>query len=128
MRHRKFELSLVFGQKYIYEGIWRGDEDRHLDWARRASLHGENVILVSKINKYDFLYIILLLKINVILSYIYAFFGKITKKKPERIKFVSSLQWPQYLFSKHRPSGPMLSISQNVRLSVGPCVRLCVHF
>ena len=25
-------------------------------------------------------------------------------------------------FSKHRPSGPMLSISRNVRLSVCPCV------
>ena len=24
--------------------------------------------------------------------------------------------------------GPMLSISRNVRLSLGPCVRLCVHF
>ena len=30
------------------------------------------------------------------------------------------------LFSKHRPSGPMLSISRNVRLSVRPCVRLSV--
>ena len=29
-------------------------------------------------------------------------------------------------FSKHRPSGPMLSISQNVRLCVCPSVRLCV--
>ena len=27
-------------------------------------------------------------------------------------------------FSNHRPSGPMLSISRNVRLSVCPCVRL----
>ena len=32
------------------------------------------------------------------------------------------------IFSNHRLSGPMLSISPNVRLSVGPCVRLCVHF
>ena len=31
-------------------------------------------------------------------------------------------------FSKHRPSGPMLSISRFVRLSVCPFVRLCVHF
>ena len=30
-------------------------------------------------------------------------------------------------FSKHRPSGPMLSISQNVRLSVRLCVRLSVY-
>ena len=30
------------------------------------------------------------------------------------------------IFSKHRPSGPMLSISPNVRLSVRPSVRLCV--
>ena len=30
-------------------------------------------------------------------------------------------------FSKHRPSGPMLSISLNVRLSVRLCVRLCVR-
>ena len=29
-------------------------------------------------------------------------------------------------FSKHRPSGPMLSISRNVRLSVCPSVRLSV--
>ena len=35
-------------------------------------------------------------------------------------------------FSKHRPSGPMLSMSRNVRLcvcpSVCPSVCLCVHF
>ena len=42
-RHRKFKLSLGFGQKYLYkEGIWRRDESRHLDVARRASLYGEN--------------------------------------------------------------------------------------
>ena len=29
-----------------------------------------------------------------------------------------------FVFSKHRPSGPMLSISRNVRLSVCPCVRV----
>ena len=29
-------------------------------------------------------------------------------------------------FSKHRPSGPMLSISQNVRLCVCPSVCSCV--
>ena len=29
-------------------------------------------------------------------------------------------------FSKHRPSGPMLSISRNVRLSVRLCVRLSI--
>ena len=32
----------------------------------------------------------------------------------------------QNKFSKHRPSGPMLSISRNVRLSVCPSVRLSV--
>ena len=31
-----------------------------------------------------------------------------------------------YRFSKHRPSGPMLSISRNVRLSVCPSVRVSV--
>ena len=30
------------------------------------------------------------------------------------------------VFSKHWPSGPMLSLSRNVRLSVRPSVRLCV--
>ena len=32
-----------------------------------------------------------------------------------------------HLFSKHRPSGPMLSISRNIRLSVSPsvCVSVC---
>ena len=29
---------------------------------------------------------------------------------------------PNVVFSKHRPSGPMLSISRNVRPSVCPCV------
>ena len=33
-----------------------------------------------------------------------------------------------FFLSKHRPSGPMLSISQNVRPSVCLFVRLCVHF
>ena len=32
------------------------------------------------------------------------------------------------LFSKYRPSGPMLSISRNVRRSVCPSVCLSVHF
>ena len=32
------------------------------------------------------------------------------------------------VFSKHRPSGPMLSISRNVRPSVCLYVRLSVHF
>ena len=41
-RHRKLQLSLGFGQKYRYKGIWRPDESRHLDWARHASLYGEN--------------------------------------------------------------------------------------
>ena len=36
-RHRKFKLSLGFGQKYLYEGIWGPDEDRHLDLAKRAT-------------------------------------------------------------------------------------------
>ena len=30
------------------------------------------------------------------------------------------------MFSKHRPSGPMLSISRNVRLCVCVCVSVCV--
>ena len=34
----------------------------------------------------------------------------------------------EHIFSKHRPSGPMLSISQNVRPSVCPYVCLSVHF
>ena len=33
-----------------------------------------------------------------------------------------------FKFSKHLPSGPMLSISRNVRLSVRLCVCVCVHF
>ena len=51
------------------------------------------------------------------------------KKKLDRIKINSLLNylWFNWLFnktfSKHRPSGPMLSISQNVRLSV--CVSVC---
>ena len=39
-RHRKFKLSLGFVQKYLYEGSWRGDKDKHLDWARHAALYG----------------------------------------------------------------------------------------
>ena len=35
-------LSLGLVKKYQYEGIWRPDEDRHLDWVRRASLYKEN--------------------------------------------------------------------------------------
>jgi hypothetical protein len=35
--------------------------------------------------------------------------------------------WLQYVFSKHRPSGPMLSIIWNVRLSVCPSVHLFVR-
>ena len=37
-----------------------------------------------------------------------------------------TLSVPAHSFSKHRPSGPMLSISGNVRLSVCLSVRLCV--
>ena len=37
-------------------------------------------------------------------------------------------KFSQNLFSKHRPSGPMLFISQNVCLSVCVCVCLSVHF
>ena len=33
-----------------------------------------------------------------------------------------------FSFSKHRPSGPMLSISRNVHLSARVSVRPCVHF
>ena len=43
-----------------------------------------------------------------------------------------ALQSFNYIFSKYRPSGPMLSISRNVRLcvsmSVCPYVCPCVHF
>ena len=39
-RHKKFKLSVGFGQKYLYEGIWQPDKSRHLDWARRAALYG----------------------------------------------------------------------------------------
>ena len=41
--------------------------------------------------------------------------GFITKKNPKFIIFLK-------IFLKHRPSGPMLSISRNVRLPVCPCV------
>ena len=34
----------------------------------------------------------------------------------------------QLKFSKHRPSGPMLSISRDVHMFVCLCVCLCVHF
>ena len=37
---------------------------------------------------------------------------------------MSSWENKQIMFSKHRPSGPMLSISQNVRLSV--CLSVCM--
>ena len=40
-RHRKFKLSLGFGQGYVYEGIWQSDYKRHLAWAKRASLYRE---------------------------------------------------------------------------------------
>jgi hypothetical protein len=36
MRHRKVKLSLGFGQKYLYEGIWRPDKSRHLNWTGHA--------------------------------------------------------------------------------------------
>ena len=38
----------------------------------------------------------------------------------------TKLHYSPNKFSKHRPSGPMLSISRNVRLSVCPSVCLCV--
>ena len=44
-----------------------------------------------------------------------------TGPTPSSFRFGSS-----EIFSKHRPSGPMLSISQNVRLSVCLSVRVCV--
>ena len=40
MKHRKFKLSLGFGQKYLYVGNWRSDESRHLAWPKNASLYG----------------------------------------------------------------------------------------
>ena len=55
-RHRKFKLSLGFGQKYIYEGNWRPDKSRHLDWARRASLYGGKWSFSIK-KKFHFVYI-----------------------------------------------------------------------
>ena len=62
-RHRKFNFSLGFGQKYLYESVWGPDEDRHLDLAKVPHFTGKMVNLVSKIDKYQFLYTILLLKI-----------------------------------------------------------------
>ena len=49
-------------------------------------------------------------------------FGKLSSFR------VASLYWRKLAFSKHRPSGPMLSISQNVRLSVCPsvCPSVCL--
>ena len=41
-------------------------------------------------------------------------------------KYLPAYALPLYSFSKHRPSGPMRSISRNVRLSVRVFVRLSV--
>ena len=49
-RHRKFKLSLGFGQKYLYERIWRPDKPRHLDWAKHASLYGETKKKTKELN------------------------------------------------------------------------------
>ena len=50
-RHRNFKLSLVFGQKYLYEGIWQPDKSRNLYVPHFTGENGH------------FLYIILLMKI-----------------------------------------------------------------
>ena len=39
-----------------------------------------------------------------------------------RVSYLLRVDWKYCSFSKQRPSGPMLSISQNVRVSVCPCV------
>ena len=54
---------------------------------------------------------------------------KVLRDCPKQRGFSQFLQC-LYLdcFSKHRPSGPMLSISRNVRLSVCPSVCVSVHF
>ena len=50
-----------------------------------------------------------------------------TPLKSNFTNFISKAFYRQLMpFSKHRPSGPMLSISRNVRQSVCPSVRLCV--
>ena len=43
------------------------------------------------------------------------------------VVYISKLKY-LFKFSKHRPSGPMLSISRNVRPSVCVSVCPCVHF
>ena len=53
MRHRKFKLSVGVGQKYLYEGNW-SDEDRHLDWPKRASLYGGKWSIYIVIIFYNF--------------------------------------------------------------------------
>ena len=53
-RHRKFKLYVGFGKKYLYEGIWRPEESRHLDGARRASPYGENGNFSIKKNQISF--------------------------------------------------------------------------
>ena len=60
-RNKKIKLSVGFGQKYLYEGIWRSDKDGLGETC--LTLRGKMVILVSKIDKYQYLYIILVLKI-----------------------------------------------------------------
>ena len=57
------------------------------DWARRASLKGgKMIILVSKINKYHFLYIFLFLKIkrNIVILFMHFLVKK--KKNPKNLK------------------------------------------
>ena len=46
----------------------------------------------------------------------------------DSIKFDIKVLFVNARFSKHRPSGPMLAISRNVRLSVRLCVCVSVHF
>ena len=61
---------------------------------------------------------------------VFSFFRKkiVKKKNPTPVKslFENTIGNPLFHFSKHWPSGPMLSISRFVRLYVCPSVRLSV--
>ena len=86
----KFKFSLGFGQKYLYEGIWQPDESDISTGRDMPHNTGKNCHLLSKIYKYHFLYIILLMKIKrniVILVTHFLVKG-----------FLWSLQWSQYSF------------------------------
>ena len=38
--HGKINFFLVFGCRYVYEGIWSRDYDRHLAWVKHTSHNG----------------------------------------------------------------------------------------